>query len=826
MYVCPCCLSSLSTTVKILSTPLFAENSSAGEKSFVEVFICFFCEMEFKQKCDLQRHQKQCMLRPVGLQPAARSAKNYQPPRFVPPVIKPKPFTDPNKYKRPLKTAYVENLNLLPLAKAQSIKHRQESQSKDIDCEIIEVEEAPTSPKLPTTPRTPRSLMSQLSRDTSPPPKVRQRLDLPLDKDSSDSESISSKSERSDSGYHPRKVTNLLLIDFSSLLGQRVKRHMSKLRFIINRDDSLEDQTQCKDYERFCRTPVKSDSLERLRSRGPGGYQVTYKKTRRLAPKHCHRFSFGRTQRLERYTTILTGLNKRSRKLKRKIKPCSVVLNKLTKAEIKRWTCPRVRKPDMSLSEANIFRWLDGRNNTPSKFPQGPGLLETCACPELQRLLSLKTLPQPNSRQVPHSAPRPVSAGTDAEMTKQRLLLYKTLLRDSASRTAGRNAASSSSTLRTPTTADDDVISISSSDDDCIVEGVTASVEPPAKRGRFSDGAGPPIKLLFRCHLCNEQLTYRENVNTCIKTHFAQKHNVHNIDLIEQLDANGQKVISIVEVPVTTKQQKSSAVAPSSTKPVNPAKATASRGSDAQNNKPNKRDGLKPIGVNASRTVAAKKFYQSAKRSADAGASSSSSTNSKLANLLSAGTSNGRRSPLDRAQSKSMSNKPETKNRPMPQAKASPPPPSKNTGKPAGVDLPGKSNQTKAFSTSRSENASGSSRSSPAGSIRSQTSVTRGRSVGSDKPQAGRPARNTTPVPEKNPQRNPSSRHHQVQTVQRPQRSVLPVKTSACSKDAKDQTTNIKTAARSKTVLPCPKPSKQSTRNGPLSNRHKSGKAK
>ena len=252
----------------------------------------------------------------------------------------------------------------------------------------------------------------------------------------SETESECSKSDVSEGEFHVRKTKSLYTIDFCSPLGQRVKNHMSKPGETMPPHTSID--TLCS-YEKFCETPEKNLG-DRLRSRG-SGWPVSFKKTRRTDPKHWHLYAFTKWQRKDHYLKMKTGLNRASRALKCSMHKCSVVLKRLTKVEIKKWTSsPRknmfhcfVPLTEVDLSSFTSVQPMFSDSDLDAEdaiFPGGPGLLSDPT--ELQRLLGLKTKTDLAFREKSPSPPlelsQVVSEDVNAEVNQQKVIVYRTLL--------------------------------------------------------------------------------------------------------------------------------------------------------------------------------------------------------------------------------------------------------------------------------------------------------------------------------------------------------------------------------------------------------------
>ncbi|ESO99732.1 hypothetical protein LOTGIDRAFT_238732 [Lottia gigantea] len=234
------------------------------------------------------------------------------------------------KIEKSGKEPFLNYLGLVPNAKAISIQNETEHKDvADVDCEIIGVEGLDECDNVPmTSPRTPHSLMSQLSRDVEG--SARKRL-------FSLSESVDrlSDSELHDSGIYLRKTSiqgSLLGIDFSSYLGQRIRRHVK-----------ADVSNIIKNPETYCTTTwIKNDMIEKLRHR-QSDYPVTFrfKKKGSIRHRRCHEYKFNASERREFMRIAKTGLNKEGRRLKRLMKRVSVVLYRVKPSVIEEWRKPK-----------------------------------------------------------------------------------------------------------------------------------------------------------------------------------------------------------------------------------------------------------------------------------------------------------------------------------------------------------------------------------------------------------------------------------------------------------------------------------------------------
>ena len=385
-----------------------ATNSS--DQELLEVFVCFFCENEFAEKSKLQRHQRKCKRRPpelcsVPAQPRRSVCKRnwtYQ-------------------YKAPQKRDFFEGLALVSKSKADVIRKRTDSKALDVDVEVIDLED-PTIDQTPPTPsKSPRPIFCRresiiVKQET---PDVDDRTDL--------------NDSRSDAGgndikYHPRKSVSLLSIDVTSVLGQRVKKHVKLPGG--NWGDMGEVFDDLPPYEKFCRTPVKNGIVRQLRHRDDG-FPVTFRKSKRLLPLSTHLYTFTCRQRMENYRRLVTGLSARSRELKRSMRECRIVMQRMTATQIQRWTnrpasTLKVRLSPLTPDE--IACWLTGEKGRSYMFPNTHG----GSAPNghvLRGLLGPNAAASPLSHRQRRLTLSPVaSKGVNVELLRQKSLVFRSLL--------------------------------------------------------------------------------------------------------------------------------------------------------------------------------------------------------------------------------------------------------------------------------------------------------------------------------------------------------------------------------------------------------------
>lgn len=467
--------------------------------------------MHFSKRSDLFKHKLHCLSQSVcaktNRKPVTPSDLRHLPPSMT-------------------KNRFLEVFGLLP----HDCAKRLSTQCKS-DCDVVDIEDD-SDATCPPTPRTPKSLISQLSRDLSPTRP--RRLDMNAaalansSDDDDDTDSVASRSKPSE----PRRISAVLNIDYSSPLGHRVRKHMAQTAHDhykphVDSDDSESGETP-KHYEAYCSTPKKyqlTNVLQKLRSR-PVQFPVTFKKSRKHCPKICHQFKFTRRQRHEFYLTKESGLDRRSRRLRRHyFKHKSYVqLERLSVVTIRRWMA---RKPRRLLhrSVASNMAGLKPQMVLHNSVTQAANIIyKPMACETSAGSLT------------PPSTP---------EQLQQDMLTALLASHQRSSQVAQPICIDDS---------DDDVVSISSDDSNENVgrkrkkaAAAASNNLPAAKRLRSETSPTPPPMLLFKCHLCLAEITCQDNFSAYIKAHFQQQHKVYNINLIEHTDSNGLKVVSIVE---------------------------------------------------------------------------------------------------------------------------------------------------------------------------------------------------------------------------------------------------------------------------------------
>jgi hypothetical protein len=384
---------------------LFAEKKIDKEikRRYAEIYICFFCEKEFSNKSEMRAHQIMCEDRPPELHVIATPPKDLSPKEGnLPPEMSPAKINLSEAFVRISKDKFVRALGIVQKQKAARIIARHRCNSMDIDCTL---DFEPDTPISPPTPRTPKLLISQLSKDDGFS-SSRKRLSYSQGEgEINDKESVRSCGSNEDE--RPSHVNKSLFnIDVSSLLGQRVVKYM--------KDDT--NLVILKDSESFCRTPDKNEYYDKLRNRS-SQYPVTYRPRKNFDVAYSYKYKFTCKQR-KKMSHPVSRKKKKQKKSLLKLAPSKVVLKKLTKADLKKW----IRKSDVDHVIDETF--FDENNN--NLFPKIP-ILHSKECDTLLGLKkrSVKTR---NASKDPLSLTNVVSEDDNAEISKQKLTVYRCLL--------------------------------------------------------------------------------------------------------------------------------------------------------------------------------------------------------------------------------------------------------------------------------------------------------------------------------------------------------------------------------------------------------------
>ena len=521
---------------------------------------CSHCQKVFDQSKDLEYHQIVCTMRPPPLLhvPSPMDCKTDDPP-----VISPKPRErwcqkpiHPDDQPRFPINEFSEYLRIRCGGKAEESVG--EEKSSQVECVELDLDEEPRQATSTSTPtKSSKTLLSQLSRDFSPPPvplkspriksvseetegEEKQNVvvgDLDLDdslyEDDSDSESdggTSYKTEWERANYRVRSTASLLTIDFSSPLGQRIKHKYSYKRPKPVEHQDTDDEME--GYEKFCHTPKKETKfLDRLRNRGDvNEFPITFNRRKRVPDHRSHYIKFTRRDRAQFLITLKTGLTERARKLKKKLKPCSVKLKRITEKEIQKWK-PKP-KPVQRWSYSNVaaLNSLYPLANYPHPVPAH---LQNAQIQQRMLLLQQRQLQQQTGLVAPQLTP----LGSSPLQLRQSMF---------APQLNGHLKRQSSTG---PNSGESDLICISSSDedDDDMDIKVTAAKAPTPGSPSFKRKSSQTGIIRFKCHLCSAEINGQLGSTDFIAEHFGRCHDVHNIRLHQSVDMNGQTVVTIVQ---------------------------------------------------------------------------------------------------------------------------------------------------------------------------------------------------------------------------------------------------------------------------------------
>ncbi|XP_059167770.1 uncharacterized protein LOC131949805 isoform X2 [Physella acuta] len=405
---------------------VFSSWSGLGlSRCYINVYICYYCGEEFPSRCVLQTHQLACNMKtPLDSKPPSLQTAKL-------PLLDETLVTNFTKIHQPSavfydlapsKEEYISALELIPKSKTEVIARRR----RNTECETIDLEDLPVSP---TVPRTPKRLLSHLSRDESSSScTYRRRLSLSFqtknEKENVDAKKdLTNPEEKRDEKPKLASVKSLYNLDLTSPLGQCVSRH-------IKGDPNLHVLS---DVESHCLTSTPKKSLVDLKLRErPVNYLVTFKGYPSKLP-YIHQYKFNQLEKKEFLRRVNTGLDKKSRRLARKMKPCRVLLRPVTKADLKQWIPSQneITVDLKPLTADEISFWT--KPKTPisvlAEFPSGL----TFSSPNVSNVLGLRTRQDVSLLKSPGlSVSNYVSEETLAEVTANRVAVYKSLLADTS----------------------------------------------------------------------------------------------------------------------------------------------------------------------------------------------------------------------------------------------------------------------------------------------------------------------------------------------------------------------------------------------------------
>ena len=276
-------------------------------------------------------------------------------------------------------------------------------------------------------------------------------------------------------------------------MGQRIKdKYTYKRPKPVEQEDS---DDELKGYEKYCHTPKKMIRfVDRLRhrdtTRDPNDFPITFNWRKRIPYHKCHYIKFTRRDREEFLITLKTGLTKRGTRLKKKVKPCSVKLKRITEEEIKKWW----RKPMIFQSRGWPYTNRTALNNLYplANYPH-PVPADVKNAQIQQRMLQLQMQLQQRKRLV---APQLTPEGgipllpLTKNMFAQQLNGHLNMKRPST----------------TTNSNDSDLICISSDEDDDADMKVTVSKAPTPGTPNLKSRACQTGIIRFNCHLCSAEI--------------------------------------------------------------------------------------------------------------------------------------------------------------------------------------------------------------------------------------------------------------------------------------------------------------------------------
>ena len=532
----------------------------SGAISDESVLRCEYCQKGFEEKTHFESHVQTCPMRPPPLLkvPSSVECKEEDPQ-----VISPKPRArwcqkpiHPDEQPRFPMDEFADYLRLTPKNEAGDLL-KEDNKSHDVECMDLDLDDEESSCQMnaPATPtRSAKRLLSQLSRDFSPPAKS-PRLksiteddgekvekkpavevgDLDLDPDHWNDliDSSDSESENTCSSYtvKVRCSANLLSIDYSSPLGQRIKD-----KYNYKRPKPVDTEDELEGYEKFCRTLRNNNRfMDRLRNRENDGFPITFNRRKRIPDHRSHWIKFTRRDRAEFLMVLKTGLTARARKLKKKLKPCSVKLKRITEEEIKKWR--RKPRPSQRWQYQSTLNSIYPLANYPHPVPAH---LRNA---QMQQRMLYQQQRQLQLHQQRTGLVAPQWAGGSAVPVNLTKNMFTPQLNGMLN--GHLNVKRQSSTGENSN--DSDLICISSDEEDDADIKVTAS-KTPNPGGQDAQRKSSQTGIIrFKCHLCAAEINGQLGSTDFIAEHFGKRHDVHNIRLHQSVDVNGQTVVTIVQ---------------------------------------------------------------------------------------------------------------------------------------------------------------------------------------------------------------------------------------------------------------------------------------
>jgi len=289
----------------------------------LKVFICFFCEKRFNDKHSLTLHQDTCSLRAFLLDSLFKNLR--VPPNYE--VQEPEP-------SRSTKSSFLEYFNVVSVGRAEAVAQREHKEQ--IICDTIVIEDSDEDDgkiELHVSLTSPRKLIPsdvKKSKDASRIfPRSESKNAVVVNKGSS----IVSSSHSSE---------KLLKIDVCSPLGQRLRDHVDVSSRIKYEPFADKDSRPANNNSVVPDVNINSLSFcvrdlpfnDRLRQQGE--FRVTFRPSRQQCRSlYSHTYKFTGRQRKEFCRAFDCGLSVRARRLLRKMKPCRVIVSKLSPDVIK-----------------------------------------------------------------------------------------------------------------------------------------------------------------------------------------------------------------------------------------------------------------------------------------------------------------------------------------------------------------------------------------------------------------------------------------------------------------------------------------------------------
>jgi len=273
--------------------------------------MCLFCYEQFGDRQLLTQHQDACNFRAFGLETLFKLKRQ-------------------SEHSKARQRSFLERFDIVSVDRA-AVLSKSDCQGQVV-CDLIVVEDSDEDDaevELPTPPTSPLKLFpsscKNLKRTSSLSPRSDQKKAVVYQRESDVVTTL-------------RSVEKLLRIDLSSPLGQRLRDHVDLMNsnksglhndermrrsgsnVVVPNNMNLDDETSTQE----------SPFGDRLRQRE---WQVTFRPNRqhcRSSSSYSHVYRFSRWQRAEFCRAFDCGLSVRARRLLKKMKPCRVIVHKLS----------------------------------------------------------------------------------------------------------------------------------------------------------------------------------------------------------------------------------------------------------------------------------------------------------------------------------------------------------------------------------------------------------------------------------------------------------------------------------------------------------------